>query len=87
MPRSIVYILQAKDHYEARQKNNEPEYQFDLEIAKRMKEKLIIAFDVPPHLASRAWKFASDFAVDYNSGKKPNLRDLEEKVRQLIQKQ
>lgn len=87
MPRSIVYILQAKGGYEARLRNSEPEYQFDLEMAGRMNERLICAFDVPTPLVGKAFALTADFAEKHNSGENPNLKDLEQKVKHLIQMQ
>ena len=82
---SFVYVLQGKRGYEARLKDNREGYEFDIQMARRLRERLVHAFeDIPQSVAPKSFSLASDFANAHNSGQNPSLAGLEVRVHRLI---
>ena len=86
MPQSIIYVMDVRGYYEARI-NSVEEYQQTITIARRLGDRLVRAFNVPSTFGADAWALAMEFAGDQNERKKPDLRTLEDQIRNLTQTQ
>lgn len=83
----FVYITtNGKNLYEVRAKGSFEEYLKDIELMKRVDEKIVKQFSVPRKFGSIVLEAVGAFVDDYNSGKKPCLKGLEAGIDTLIKR-